>query len=64
MFGELGGLFNQIGNKRLTDLDFSAYDQNYTYANIIASWDAINGLGVYFPLIDYGNVSTNKEDFQ
>ena len=64
IFGELGGLINQIGNRRLTDLDFSEYNLNYTYANIIASWNTINGSGVYFPLIDYGNVSTNKEDFQ
>lgn len=64
VFGELGGLFYQIGNKRLTDLNFSEYDLNYSYANIISSWDNINGSGVYFPLTDYGNVSTNKEDFQ
>lgn len=64
IFGELGGLINQIGNRRLTDLDFSEYNLDYTYANIVASWNTINGSGVYFPLIDYGNVSTNKEDFQ
>ena len=64
VFGELGGFIYELGNKRLQDLDFSDYDLVYSVANIKTSWDAVNGLGVAFPLIDYGNVSTNKEDFQ
>jgi hypothetical protein len=62
--GELGGFMFQLGNRRLEDLDFSEYDLLYSYANIVASWNNINGAGVYFPLIDYGNVSANKQDFQ
>lgn len=64
VFGELGGFIYELGNKRLQDLDFSDYDLVYSVANIKASWDEVNGSGVAFPLIDYGNVSTNKEDFQ
>ena len=64
VFGELGGFIYELGNKRLQDLDFSDYDLTYSIANIKASWDAVNGSGVAFPLIDYGNVSVNKEDFQ
>jgi hypothetical protein len=64
VFGELGGLMNTIGNKKLEDLDFSAYDHVYNTTNITASWDAARGVGYYYPLIDYGNVSTNKVDFQ
>jgi hypothetical protein len=64
VFGELGGFIFELGNRRLQDIDFSDYDLVYSVANIKASWDAINGSGVAFPLIDYGNVSTNKEDFQ
>lgn len=64
IFGELGGLINQLGNRRLEDLDFSDYNLTYSFSNITNSWDAVTGGGVYFPLIDYGNVSTNKEDFQ
>ena len=64
VFGELGGLMNTIGNKKLEDLDFSAYDHVYNTTNITASWDAARGEGYYYPLIDYGNVSTNKVDFQ
>lgn len=61
--GELGGLISALENKRLEDLDFSAYDQAVTSANISASWSAATGEGVYFPLIDYGGISTNKIDY-
>jgi hypothetical protein len=64
VFGELGGLMNAIGNKKLEDLDFSAYNHVYNTTNITASWDAARGEGYYYPLIDYGNVRTNKVDFQ
>ena len=69
VFGELGGFINQLGNKRLEDLDFSAYDHTYSVANISASWDNAGGSGYYYPLIDYGSVSTGqygvaKKDFQ
>jgi hypothetical protein len=69
VFGELGGFINQLGNKRLEDLDFSAYNHTYSVANISNSWDNAGGSGYYYPLIDYGNVSTGqygtlKKDFQ
>jgi hypothetical protein len=76
VFGELGGFITTLGNKRLTgninpqdDLDFSAYNHTYSVANISASWDNPGGSGYYYPLIDYGNVSTGqygvaKKDFQ
>lgn len=64
VFGSLGGLVTALGNKRLENLDFSAYNHNYTYANITASWNTATGSGYCYPLIDYGNQSTNKKDFQ
>jgi hypothetical protein len=76
VFGELGGFINQLGNRRLEDLNFDAYDHTYSVANISASWDNAGGSGYYYPLIDYGSVSTGtgstgpgaygvaKKDFQ
>ena len=69
VIGELGGFITALGNARLEDLDFSDYDHNYTISNITSSWDATAGSGYYYPLIDYGNVSTGqygtyKKDFQ
>lgn len=71
VFGELGGFITALGNKRLSgntniedDLDFSEYNHDYNIANIKASWDSVAGSGYYYPLIDYGNVSTDKINFQ
>jgi hypothetical protein len=64
LFGELGGFINALGNKRLEDLDFSAYDHTYSYANIVASWNTTGSTSYCYPLIDYGNVSTDKVNFQ
>ena len=64
VFGELGGFITALGNKKLENIDFGIADTNWTYTNIQNSWDNISGTGVYFPLIDYGAVSTDKVDFQ
>jgi hypothetical protein len=63
VFGELGGFITELGNKRLEDLDFSEYNHTWNVTSIQNSWDTINGSGYYYPLIDYGDVSTNKDDF-
>ena len=58
----------------LDDLDFSAYNHIYNIPNITKSWELSGdrgtnnstayGSGYAYPLIDYGNVSTNKVDFK
>ena len=63
VFGELGGFITALGNKKLEDIDFGIADTAWTATNIANSWDNISGTGVYFPLIDYGQESTNKVDF-
>lgn len=63
VFGELGGFITELGNRRLEDLNFSEYDHTWNVTSITESWDTIEGSGYYYPLIDYGNVSTNKDDF-
>jgi len=66
VFGELGGFVTALNNDKLEDLDFSAYNHNWTYQNILASWEqasgtTASGIGYYYPLIDYGQVHTNKK---
>lgn len=64
LFGELAGFTAKLGNKKLEDLDFSAYNQTYSLANIVASWNnAAGGSGLYYPLIDYGTYSLLKKDW-
>lgn len=38
LFGSLGGLFQTIGDKLLTDLDWSAYNAPFNVAGITSSW--------------------------
>ena len=76
VFGELGGFYfelNKGGNgalkRRLQDLDLSDLDHVWNLTNIQNSWTNRNttpGIGYYYPLIDYGNVSpvANKLDFE
>jgi hypothetical protein len=66
VFGELGGFVTALNNDKLEDLDFSAYDHQWNEANIRASWEqasgtTASGMGYYYPLIDYGQVLTNKK---
>jgi len=64
VFGELGGFASALGNKKLEDLNFDAYDHAYSVANITGSWNTASaGSGYYYPLIDYGNYSSNKKDW-
>jgi hypothetical protein len=73
IFGELTGFTSALGASLLSgnlnedgtadttlDLDFSAYNQSYTLANIVASWVNIgSGSGIVYPLIDYGTYGRN-----
>jgi hypothetical protein len=64
VFGDLGGFISALGNKKIEELDFSDYDEDWDATNITTSWDNIDGSGVYYPLIDTGGVSINKIDFE
>lgn len=63
VFGELGGFVSALGNHKLEELDMGIADQTYNETTIANSWNTIAGSGVYYPLIDYGQSSTNKVDF-
>lgn len=71
VFGELGGFVSALGNARIEDLDFSAYDHAWNINNITGSWDfggennaGEQGKGYFYPLIDYGKVSSiDKHDW-
>ena len=63
VFGELGGFVSALGNHKLEELDMGIADQTYNETTIANSWNSVAGSGVYYPLIDYGQSSTNKVDF-
>lgn len=72
LFGELSSLFRDIGEKLVTgnpnpadDLDFSEYDHELNYTNVVNSWNTSNivsgvaigltgGLGYRYGLANYG----------
>lgn len=41
-------------SRTLLELDFSAYDKEFTSANVVASWTAASGEFIRFPLVSYG----------
>lgn len=62
VFGELGGFIAKMAALKLSDLDFSSYDHQFTIANITGSWSNYNaGSGYYYPLIDYGTYGLNSK---
>lgn len=77
IFGELGGFVQDLGNAKIEDLDFSQYDEAWNVTNIKNSWEPTSGIvvsgvtltgyypasGVFYPLVDYGGVSTDKHDW-
>lgn len=63
VFGTMSGLNSALSGELLETLDFSEYDHTYSVANIIASWDNPGGSGYYYPLIDYGQYSSIKHDW-
>ena len=42
IFGELGGFFSKLQNKKLEDLDFSQYKHQYNINNIVDTWQDAN----------------------
>lgn len=62
LLGKLTNLFDDIGDKELTDLDFSEYNHTYNITNIQNSWSSAVGQGYLYELIDRG-FSTNLTDF-
>lgn len=54
-FGGAGEFFEEVGEKRLEDLDLSAYNHSFTRANVVASWTNDYTDGYVYPMIDYGH---------
>jgi hypothetical protein len=57
-YGTIGNFFNDIKNLKLSDIDFSDLDHNWTKAVIEASWTPTLGVGYTYPMINYG-LNTN-----
>lgn len=67
VFGELGGFASAIGNELLEDMDnFNQYVQQWNKNTVVNSWTAsgvASGLGIVYPLIDYGDCKHGTKDW-
>lgn len=63
IIGYENGIFLELSDKMLGDLDFSAYDHVYSRANVVASWSNTGGTGYYYPHVDNGT-SVNEADYK
>jgi len=67
VFGELGGFASAIGNELLEDMDnFNKYVQQWNKTTVVNSWTAsgvASGLGIVYPLIDFGNCAHSTKDW-
>jgi hypothetical protein len=55
LFGSLGGLFTAVGDKMLTDLDWSAYSAPFNLPDIKGSWSRTDWI---YTMANYGLVTT------
>jgi hypothetical protein len=60
LFGSLGGLFSAIGDKLLTDLNWSAYNALFNVPSIQASWSNTDWI---FTLANYGLITRTNPDW-
>ncbi len=54
VYSDNDGLYKDIGENYLSDLDLTRFDHSWNATNILASWQAPYGNGYYYPMIDYG----------
>lgn len=62
IIGKTANLFQDLGDKKLSELDLSAFDHTWNYTNIEASWIPSSLRGYYYGLIDLG-LSNNQRGY-
>jgi hypothetical protein len=60
IIGRTANLFQDLGEKKLNELDLSAYDHTWNFTNIQASWTPSATRGYYYGLIDKGFSNDQK----
>jgi hypothetical protein len=54
IIGRTANLFQDLGDKKLNELDLSAFNHDWTFANMVTSWTPSSAIGYYYGLIDLG----------
>ena len=55
--------YSEIKDKKLTDLDFSRYDHDYTHSNIESSWGHTSSDVYVYPLLHKASNDYLTKDF-
>lgn len=55
VFADNDTFFTNLGDKYLTDIDFSEYNHDWTPLSVTSSWTGNYQNGYVYPLIDYGS---------
>jgi hypothetical protein len=61
VLGRVTNIYTAFGDKKLSDLDLSAYNHSYTQAIQAASWSLGSDNGYVYPLIDYGETDASGQ---
>lgn len=62
IIGKTANLFQDLGDKKLNELDLSAFNHDWTFANMVTSWTPSAAIGYYYGLIDLG-LSSNQRGY-
>jgi hypothetical protein len=62
IIGKTANLFQDLGEKKLNELDLSAFNHDWTFANMVTSWTPSAAIGYYYGLIDLG-LSNNQRGY-
>jgi hypothetical protein len=62
IIGKTANLFQDLGDKKLNELDLSAFNHDWTFANMVTSWTPSAAIGYYYGLIDLG-LSNNQRGY-
>ncbi len=62
IIGKTANLFQDLGDKKLSELNLSAYNHIWNFENIEASWSPSHTRGYYYGMIDLG-LSNNQRGY-
>jgi hypothetical protein len=61
VLGRVTNIYSAFGDKKLSDLDLSAYDHDYTQSVQADSWTHTADDGYVYPMIDYGETDNSNQ---
>lgn len=54
LYSNIVDVFQALGDLKVSELGWSEYDETLSVANIVSSWSAATGSGIWWPYVDWG----------